>query len=426
MASKDATFSPSLPVFRMTLAETGFAALLLLVFVGLHPFALRDAMALQGADEPGAGNLLRQISYLAVFASLAVATYARMGLALLRAVPLSLLVLLIWCAASALWAGEPFVAFRRAMLEWAIVWAVFLGTNLLGARRSLVMLRWILGIVLIVNLAAVPLLPQAVHLPGEADPSIIGDWRGLYFHKNIAGAVSAMTALVFFFAFLEGKRWWNALAAAGAVFFTVMTHSKTSLALLPGACLAGALYAFSLPRRLDRQIVLVTASLLGFAATLAILWEWQKIAQFLADPTELSGRAAIWQAELRSIADHPLLGAGFGSLADTGAQSPLRDYISSAWIANISHGHSGYLQLLVTLGAIGFVLAMWPLVVLPLWRFLTADARHALPKGLLFSIFVFALFHNVLESDYLEGDAPVWVLLLLAIAAMKSFREAKP
>ena len=427
MANEGSAFGATLPAWRAgaTLADAGLVALLLLVFVGLSPFEVRDSTALlHGADQSGSGSVLRQVSYLAVFAVIAIGAFRGMGARALSAVPVSLLLLLVWCVASLAWAAEPYVTFRRAVLECVIVASVFTGVASVGAERSLKLWRLVLAGILIVNWISIATVPQAIHLAGEADPSLIGDWRGLYFHKNIAGAVSAVSALVFFFAFLDERRWWDGVLFVGAAAFAAMTHSKTSVALLPVALLAGIAYRLAWARALDRQIALVAFVLAGFVGVVAVVSQWNAIAHLLADPGELSGRAAIWQSEIHYIADHPLLGAGFGSFADTGGSSPLRDYISAAWIANISHGHSGYLQLLVTIGGVGFVLAMWALVVVPAWRFATAGGDALNLTGLLFAIFVFVIFHNILESDYLESDAAAWVSLLLAVAMLNENRRA--
>ncbi len=418
-----------LPVWRarLSLGDLGFLALLLLVFVGLKPFAVRDANALlHGADEMGAGNVARQLSYLAALAAIGFAAARANGWRIVRAVPISMALLLAWCLASASWTAEPYVTLRRAALECVVVAAVFLSVETLGLSRSLEWLRWVLAGVLIVNWLSIPLLPQAIHLSGEADPALGGNWRGLYFHKNIAGAASAISALVFFFSFLETRRWRDAALFAGAAAFTAMTHSKTSMILLPWALAAGVAYRFAWRRALDRQIALVALALAAVVVAAAILLEWNALAGLLAKPGELTGRAEIWRAELAYIADHLFLGSGFGSFADTGAGSPLRHYISSAWIANISHGHSGYLQLLVTIGGIGFVLAMAGLIVWPALRFLEAGGDRLGVRSLLFAIFVFVAFHNVLESDWLESDGVAWVSFLLVLAMLKTLRGATP
>jgi O-antigen ligase len=425
MGSDRSAFGAALPLGkpRLSLGDLGLLALLLLVFVGIAPFEVRDANALlHGADESGAGNLARQSSYLAVFAAAGIAAARAYGWRILRAVPIPFLLVLGWCIASAAWTAEPYVTLRRAALECIVVAAVFLSVETVGTSRSLQWLRWILAGVLIVNWLSIPLVPQAIHLTGETDPGLVGDWRGLYFHKNIAGAVCALSALVFFFSFLETRRWWDAVLFASAAAFAAMTQSKTSIILLPVALAAGLAYRLAWRRALDRQIALVAFAWLAFVAGAAAIFEWNAIANLLANPEQLTGRTEIWRAELAFIADHPWLGSGFGSFADTGAGSPLRHYIGSAWIANISHGHSGYLQLLVTIGGIGFVLAMAALIVWPALRFLKADDDRVALKSLLFAIFVFVVFHNVLESDWLEGDGAAWVSFLLAMAMLKNIR----
>ncbi|HEY8254952.1 MAG TPA: O-antigen ligase family protein, partial [Rhizomicrobium sp.] len=144
------------------------------------------------------------------------------------------------------------------------------------------------------------------------------------------------------------------------------------------------------------------------------------IARALEDPAEFTGRAEIWAAELRYIGDHPLLGAGFGTFTDTKAQSPLHNYVSGSWVDAVSHGHNGYLQVLVTIGGVGFVLAMLALVAAPARRLWSLDLREDGFKPLLAAIFVFAVLHNFMESDFLEGDGVTWCAMLLVIAALSA------
>ena len=64
---------------------------------------------------------------------------------------------------------------------------------------AVAMWRWALLAILVANFVSIKFIPTAVHMPGEDDGLLVGNWRGLYSHKNIAGAVSAMTALIFLF-----------------------------------------------------------------------------------------------------------------------------------------------------------------------------------------------------------------------------------
>lgn len=406
------------------LAEAAFVAFLLLVFVGLKPFEVRDPAMFAAGTATGAGDLMRQLLYLAVLAMLALAVLQKRGFELFAVVPVALLLALAWCFVTALWAPAPGVAVRRAGLEFVIVCSAMLSVDALGPKRSLELLRYVLIGVLVINWVSIPLVPQAVHLPGESDPSLVGDWRGLYFHKNIAGAVSVLTVMILLYFAVERRSRLDFALALAALGFAVMTRSKTSLGFLPLAVFLGVAYRMAWKRDLDRLIVTVSAILLAVFAAAYLADHAAQFARMLESPQEFTGRTAIWQAEWKYIGDHPLLGSGYGTFADTGGNSPLSAYVGSKWVVEVAHGHNGYLQLLVTTGGIGFALAMFAFVVLPflaLWR---RDMDRLALKSLLFAIFVFVVLHNLLESDYLEGDGPVWMTLLLAIAMLRTMKAA--
>lgn len=406
-------------------AEFCFVVFLLLIFVGLKPFAIRNLSALAPGDSgDGAGNLWRQVCYLGTFAAITMSAWRCRGMVAFRALPVPLVLLLGWCLVTSLWAPTPEVALRRAVLEIVIALSAVLGVQTIGAERSLILLRNVLAAVLVIDFASIPFIHQAVHLPGEADPGLIGNWRGLYYHKNVAGAVSAITALLFFFEALGTRRAPHWLAFAGAVIFTVMTRSKTSIALLPVALSVGLLFRCTMRHSLERWIVLLAGGTLLAGIASAVVVDFPAITRFLTDPTEFTGRVAIWQAELAFIRDHPLLGAGFGSFADTGALSPLYNYVSDKWVQGISHGHNGYLQVLMTIGGIGFALAMLALMVQPALALRRADRRENRRFfAPLCAIFVFSLLHNFVETDFLESDGPAWVAFLLMIGCLASVRD---
>jgi exopolysaccharide production protein ExoQ len=245
----------------------------------------------------------------------------------------------------------------------------------------------------------------------------------MFFHKNIAGSVSAITAIVFFFSMLKSRSLADFALLLGAVLFVAMTHSKSSFWLLPIALALGLAYRFAWRRGIDRFIVGTTAGLLAILGIAIAATDWSTIAHVLEDPTQFTGRAAIWQGEIAFIGDHPLLGSGYGTFADTGALSPLHAYVGDAWVQNVSHGHNAYLQLFVTIGGIGFVLSLFVLVIAPLASFVRARGSQIEFMSLLFAVFVFMVLHNTLESDFLEGDSPAWIAFLLMLAMQRALRS---
>lgn len=408
--------------FEPSLAESAFVVFLLLVFVSLQPFATRPS-AMPGpasADLSGAGDMMHQLACLSALGLIVLAALQKNALRAAFSVPPILLLLVAWCALSAFWSPAPDVVLRRVALEFVIILSAAMGVSLLGPERSLGLTRIVLGTILIVNWLSIPFVHNAVHLPGEAEAQLIGDWRGLYYHKNIAGAVSAITAILFFFRALDSRRFVHWALFLAAVGFTVMTQSKSSLGLLPFALGAGCMYRAAWRHGMDRIILCACLLLASLAAVVLAGSDAGAILHTLEDPTQLTGRTAIWQAELAFIRDHPFLGYGFGTFADSGAVPPLHNYVSDTWVQNESHGHNAYLQLLVTIGGVGFVLAIMAFVVAParqLWKF---DPQNVAIKSVLASVVVFMVLHNFLESDFMESDGPAWVAFLLVLAMLRS------
>jgi exopolysaccharide production protein ExoQ len=397
-----------------------FVCLMLFAFVGFQPFAVRNpATDLQTGpyQMTGSGDAIRQVLYILVFAFAAVAAFLRRGFALATIMPPLLSILLAWCLMSAAWAAAPDVALRRAGLAIIVALSTMFCVDTLGTERSFQLWRYVLAGVLIVNWISIAFVHQAIHLPGEQDPGLVGNWRGLYFHKNIAGAVSAITAIVFFFTALKTKHWSDIAICVLALGFTVMSHSKSSLGLLPAAVACGLVYRYAWRRTLDRSIVGVGVLLVFVLGAAFVVADADAISRMLEDPTEFTGRAAIWQAELAFARDHAFLGSGFGTFADTGALSPLHNYVAGSWVEAVAHGHSGYLQILVTIGGIGLLLTVAAIIVAPAMRFWRMNDGADLGfKAMLFALFVFFIAHNFMESDFLEGDAPAWVACLLMLA----------
>ncbi len=414
-------YVPPRAVEHSLLSVLSFVALLALIFVGLDAFSPPPLLSqLGGVPQVTHGDAIRQFAYLSVAGMTAIAAFQRFGLGALRALPVSMSLLLAWCLASALWAPQSDIVLRRAGLEVVVVASLMLSVETIGPARAFALWRWLLAAVLLVNFLSIPLIPAARHVAGEIDPALVGNWRGLYGHKNIAGAVCAITAILFLFSKNGWRNWIGIAIAAAACVFLAMTHSKSSAGFLAIALAAGLAYRIGWRDGLSRAILLAFAALLFVAAAAFALLAADRISHALEDPAEFTGRAQIWAAELRYIADHPILGAGFGTLTDTHSQSPLHNYVSGSWVDAVSNGHNGYLQVFVTIGGIGFVLAILALMVAPGRRFWTLDLKDDAFKPMLFALFAFAILHNFMESDFLEGDGVVWASLVLVIAALNA------
>lgn len=405
---------------RSLFAEIAFGLLLLLLFVGLSPFAPPPSPTTVNMAAPAPGDTLRQVLFLSTFALVLVAGIPRQGFGMLRAVPPLLVLLLGWCFLSVLWSAVPGISFRRAVLAAIVVISTLLSVDLIGSRRAFLLWRITLAVILVVNWLSIPLIETAVHLPGEIDPSLVGDWRGLYAQKNTAGAACVLTALLFLFTRNGRGNWIGWLMAALAIGFLAMTRSKTALALFPLCLAAGLAYRMSWRDGLGRAIFLCGALLAATLGTSLLIGNWEQVVRLLEDPGSFTGRVEIWQAIFAYMRDHFYLGAGFGTMAHTGAPSPLHAYARGDWVETIADSHSGYLQILAATGAIGLGLALLALVADPLRRFWRLDAAQRDFKALLFALFVFVLAHNVMETDFLESDSSAWFAFLVMLASLRA------
>src|SRR5215475_10737229 len=109
-----ATYAPPRDVTRSLIAEIIFVALLLVMFVGLSPFAPPVEATSVAASAPAPGDFLRQILFLAIFFPVLFVTAMTRGWDALRIVPPALLAMLGWCVLSAFWSQVPDITLRRA------------------------------------------------------------------------------------------------------------------------------------------------------------------------------------------------------------------------------------------------------------------------------------------------------------------------
>lgn len=408
------------------IAEVGFVLLLLLMLIGLTPFDARSAAAVAARDAASAsGDALRQLSFLFVFGLIAYAALRKRGLLAITAVPVSMALLLIWCLLSATWSGEPAIVARRGVLAVIFVLSVLLSVDTLGSARAIVLWRAVMAAVIVGDIASALLIHNAVHLSDDVEAGLTGAWRGLHSHKNAAGAVAATAAVMFFYFALETRRRSDILLCIASVGFLIMTRSKSSMGLLPVALIAGGLYRIAWRSKLDRTIAALGAVLLVLVLGVAVAVEWEFIARFLEDPQHFTGRSAIWSAELAYIRDHPLFGAGFGTFGNTGMRSPIYYYVGSGWVSQIGEGHSGYLEMLVTIGGLGFVIGMTALVVQPFVQFWQSERSEANFNAMLFTLFFFDVLHNFMESDFIQVTAVQWGQILLIIALLRVSRRER-
>lgn len=392
-----------------------FVALFVLVLAGPLLSGQGDALT---DTLTGEGNALRQVSYLLVFAALLAATFRLDGVdrALRTSLPVNFL--LLYCWISLVWAINPGVGMRRAVLTTIIVYSVFVAVGALGAEKTLGIVKAVLVAVLVLNFATVLLTPHVgIHqFEAGGDPGLIGDWRGFFPEKNLTGAVTAVTFLILWFDPRSKANLAHLGLILGSLVFLVQTGSKTSLGIGLVSLVLGLAY-----RRYDWRfwpVAMVALALLALAAAWAVVASWDLIGVYLDRQDAFTGRTQIWSTILAYLRDHWLAGAGYGSFWNVGPDSPVFAYArSGAWVTKITSSHNGYLEVAAQIGVPGLLVAVFCLFLHPLGRLLT-DPGHKARGALLLALLVFCAGQNLTEATMLDRDNFVQFCLMWTIAAI--------
>jgi O-antigen ligase len=403
----------SSPNWSQQLARVGFGALIVLALLGPWMTTFNT----------GAQNTVRQVGYGIVLVLSLIALRPWQHPERLAVVPWPLLAALAWCWLSAFWMIDPDVGIRRLVLTTIVAWSLFALIRQLGAEQTVAILRILLAIVLAVNFAAVFLYPEIGKHPANDD--LAGNWRGIMGHKNFAGVPCAAAILFFVFDASRVNRVVRIVVCAGAVVFLVMSGSKTSMGICAFSVVVGAIFTLLAKQYQQRQLAPAYYAwlLLIIPAVIFVTMAYSPAyyLDLVSDPAAFTGRTQIWTALIKAYVDRPWLGVGYGSFWDLGPSGPIFQY-GSGWVTQMSEGHNGYLDLLVQIGCVGTLIAFYALLVWPTQRLLYGGDHPA--RVLSAAIIVFCLGHSFTESQLLDRDSLVQVLMMVAIALLWSVTAA--
>ncbi len=364
----------------------------------------------------GEGSVVRQIGYMLIFGLTIYSIRQAVTGWSFVSFPWPMLLALTWCWASLFWALDPGVAARRVLLTTLTAWMVFALVRHGGYRMASDVLRFgLFGAVLLSYLFVAVDPPTGIHLAQDSamPTALIGNWRGFLGHKNFAGAVGALCIIMFLFDARRISIAIRVIAIAVAAYFLLRTQSKTSAGMLFLASIGGLIFEYLGIRMRSYLIPILTVGGAAIGVVTSVYGDFVQ-ANFL-NPTAFTGRGQIWGTLLRYSADHPMLGAGFGSFWNIEAGSPVFQY-STGYVAMITVGHSGYMDQLVTVGVPGLVLMVAAVVVWPLAKLLMSQGVEKGQGALISAMLMFCIGHNVTESGLFERDMIVSTIFFFAVA----------
>ncbi|MEH8018599.1 O-antigen ligase family protein [Rheinheimera muenzenbergensis] len=405
----------TIPAFdNKNIASITLALMFAFAFIGLSPIAVMDDSN-KALDEMGGSSLLRQVVYLVFFAVSFVCYKSRINPNDFKKC-LSLWLLLGWCLLSVFWADHPSISLRRVSLLFITTATVFMLINTLSFDQVISSISKVLAGMIVVSVISVFFISGAVHTGAELlDSELVGNWKGIFIHKNHAGPALVFAIALFLFNFQRTKRYGWLVMVILSLIFLFFTKSKTSMALLvPCLAFGFCMYKLTLHEGLKRAVtVMFFVCLTAFIVLIPTLLEF-----FIAlfdNPEAFTGRATIWNMVYLLIQDHFWFGIGFGSVWSVGEDMRLVDYATGwvDWVFTLTHAHNGYLEIFAATGFVGFLLCIVALVITPFLKGISNAFYDSRFIFLYFTTFLFFVLHNLLEADYLNAADGRWLIILI-------------
>jgi exopolysaccharide production protein ExoQ len=309
---------------------------------------------------------------------------------------------------SASWAESPDIVLRRAVaIGGATLFGVVVAIRLTFAEQ-LRLFRWTNRLIAALSLALMAVSPHAVL-------AVVGEgWaiRGIFIHKNHAGAAMALGFLMEWY-FKESSARARLLRRIALVVFFVLlvaSNSATSLVAVIATVFVVSCFNF-LHVRCKIPLPLIFAMvLIGSGAALAL----QDVAiQMLGRNSDLTGRTELWSFVFAMIAKRPFFGYGLSGFWLGASEETLDAQKLLGW--NPIYAHNGYLEIALSLGVVGLSLVLY-IIGTGLKRVL-ANPQMNQPAGNMWPIafFIFVLVHNMGECTLLMQNSLEWSLCIATV-----------
>jgi exopolysaccharide production protein ExoQ len=333
---------------------------------------------------------------------------------------ISLVVFFTFAAASVTWAYSPDLALSRVSVAIIVALTILLPYTQRASEYDTVkgLYRCYVFAIFVSALFVANEAPMLTAL------GTVFGYQGYFTFKGSLGQCGA-AALLFSVYALRFRGWDRVLAPivmAVSLWLIVVSHSKGSLALLLISPLL-AVIVLGIRRATKTPLIAVCAACLAgyFFATLMISDLTGKISYSLyGDPT-FTGRTFIWQFAEWQMTRSPWLGWGFHSFWLVGPKAP-SVVEAPQWISSMTGSHSGYLDVRLETGFIGYSLfiAFLAATLHSIDRVVSKDAMRG---WLLLSIAFYVMTTNILETVWLYND-PLWLLFLFVGADALRYLDA--
>jgi exopolysaccharide production protein ExoQ len=317
---------------------------------------------------------------------------------------------------SVFWSVDPVVTmFRFWELALATLIGVYIGTRY-HPIQLMEFLFWFGAILLIASVAMVFAAPKTGTMYW---PPFDGAWRGLFWHRNHLGSMTALLSVVFLarailaFGEKNGRGMLDVFFYLLSLIVLFFTKSATGYILLISlnilvACIWLWLKVYPRLRAWHYSSILGVFSL----GLVLILSNLDVVFGLFNRDTTLTGRVGLWNYLLHDVVPRRLWwGHGFGAVWTLDAfREDIRQHVG--WASDPLIADNGFLDILLHVGVVGLVIFMVILIIL-----VVRSIRYAISKKRLSDFFPllfvgYVLIANIPFSLFAETEVFVWFLLV--------------
>jgi O-antigen ligase len=393
-----------------------FVAIFLSVWISFHPF---QDLAEPPPELTSGGDLANEVGFSTAFLVLAVWTSLNQPSRLKLILRPALIMMLLWCALSVVTSWEPSLAARR--LAFALVLMSISGMALLlpkTLRHFSDLMAAVTLIVLVACYLGVMFAPSlSIHQATDfLEPDHPGNWRGVFPHKNEAGATMVLFIFVGIFVARMRSLGLGALIIVLAAVFLFFTQSKTAMGVLPLALILSAIVARLRSPATAIALVLAVLAIFNLCSVGTVLFEpVREVVESIMPDATFTGRTEIWQVALQAVAQHPITGYGF--LAFWGTEQVVYGLgDTTSWVNSAADAHNSYLNLALSIGIPGLALVIVWIVILPILDFFRHPRTiYTLPLQMLFlRVCLFSIYAACFESSLFKAAGEIWFFFMIA------------
>ncbi len=395
-----------------------------LIYLIIYMSAIIPLLIIKGASE-GDGtsissfnftplNLLFIINYLITF-TLLLLRWEKFVYFLTRNILFLLLILII--PLSFLWSAIPEETLTGSVgMIGSILFGIYIASRF-SLREQLNLIGYALFITVILSFVFIILLPKYGVMGGVH----AGAARGVFTHKNGLGKHMVLSSLVFLL-LLKERSFYKIFAWAG-LFGSIglIIVSSSSAAVINVVVLTLLLFSLMYVFRLNGKSLIAASVffiLLGWATSVLATDITTYVLRGFGKDLTLTGRTDIWLMVIDKIQERPWLGYGFSAFWN-GIDGPSA-YIINALRWSVPDAHNGFLDFILQLGLLGFLLFIL-IAWITMFQSLCLAKAHTQPYYLWPLIFLsYTMIVNFSESTLMSQNNFFWILFTMITVSISA------